>query len=170
MRREKSQELITERNNKIKETLQSLIFPTVLAAIIFGLIFFVINYQNIEKPEEIIEIRAFDGDDKPIVMENDELKFTMDPKTTQFTVLVKDSGKEWKSNPDGAANDSAALLEEKNKLQSPLLMSYAVETGLETSFSSYAQSTLNGIYNIEQGDDYIRVDYSLGCFRLHQSE
>ena len=56
MRREKSQELITERNNKIKDTLKSLIFPTVLALIIFGIIAFVINYQNVEKPEEIIEI------------------------------------------------------------------------------------------------------------------
>ena len=130
MRREKSQELITERNNKIKDTLKSLIFPSVLALIIFGLIAFVINYQNIEKPEEIIEVRAFGGDDKPIVMENDELKFTMDPLTTQFTVEVKESGKVWRSNPEGAEDDSAALPEEKNKLQSPLLMSYAVETGL----------------------------------------
>ncbi len=163
MRREKSQELITERNNKIKDTLKSLIFPSVLALIIFGLIAFVINYQNIEKPEEIIEVRAFGGDDKPIVMENDELKFTMDPLTTQFTVEVKESGKVWRSNPEGAEDDSAALPEEKNKLQSPLLMSYAVETGLETSLNCFDMSIANGIYEIEQIDDTtIRVDYSLG--------
>lgn len=163
MRREKSQELITERNNKIKETLKSLIFPSVLALIIFGLIFFVVNYQNIEKPEEIIEVRAFSGDEKPIVMENDELKFTMDPLTTQFTVEVKESGKVWKSNPDGATDDPAALPEEKNKLQSPLLMSYAVETGLETALNCFDMSIANGIYEIEQVDDTtIRVDYSLG--------
>ena len=160
----KNQELITERNNKIKETLKSLIFPTVLALIILGLVVFVINYQNIEKPEPNIEVHAFAGDpDEPVVMENDKLKFTMDPVTTQFTVEVKDSGKVWHSNPEGAANDSIALMEEKNKLQSPLLMSYAVETGLETVFNSYAQSALNGIYEIEQnGDDEIKVMYSLG--------
>ncbi|SCY52877.1 hypothetical protein SAMN02910292_01963 [Lachnospiraceae bacterium XBB2008] len=162
MRREKNQELITERNNKIKETVKSLIFPTVLAAIIFGVIFFVINYQNIEKPEEVVEIRAFAGDEKPVVMENDYLIFTMDPLTTQFTVEVKETGKVWYSNPQGAADDPAALPEEKNKLQSPLLMSYAVETGLETSLNCFDMSIANGIYEIEQGDDYIRVDYSLG--------
>ena len=163
MRREKSQELITERNNKIKDTLKSLIFPTVLALIIFGIVAFVINYQNVEKPEEIIEVRAFSGDEKPVVMENDKLKFTMDPLTTQFTVEVKESGKVWRSNPEGAADDAAALPEEKNKLQSPLLMSYAVETGLETALNCYDMSIANGIYEISQIDDTtIRVDYSLG--------
>ena len=166
MRREKSQELITERNNKIKDTLKSLIFPTVLAAIIFGLIFFVISYQNIEKPEEIIEVRAYAGDDKPVVMEDDELVFTMDPATTQFTVEVKESGKVWSSNPDGASSDPIALPEEKNKLQSPIIMSYSVETGLETTLNCFDMSIANGIYEIQQGSDdkgdFVRVDYSIG--------
>ena len=163
MRREKSQELITERNNKIKETLKSLIFPSVLALIIFGLIFFVINYQNIEKPEEVIEIRAYAGDEQPIVMENDELIFTMDPLTTQFTVEVKETGKVWSSNPEGAADDAIALPEEKNKLQSPLLLTYSIETGLETALNCYDMSIANGIYEIEKVDDTtIRVDYSIG--------
>ena len=155
-------EKLTERNNKIKEFLKSLIFPVVLTAIILVGVFVVINYQNMPEEEEIIEIHAFAGDDKPLVMENDALKFTMDPTTTQFTVEVKDSHKVWYSNPEGSQNDAAALPEEKNKLQSPLLLSYSVETGLETSFNAYAQSILNGIYEIEQGDDYIRVNYSLG--------
>ncbi|MBR5361104.1 MAG: hypothetical protein IK123_09475, partial [Lachnospiraceae bacterium] len=155
-------EKLTERNNKIKEFLKSLIFPVVLTAIILVGVFVVINYQNMPEEEEIIEIHAFAGDDKPLVMENDALKFTMDPTTTQFTVEVKDSHKVWYSNPEGSQNDAAALPEEKNKLQSPLLISYSVETGLETSFNAYAQSILNGIYEIEQGDDYIRVNYSLG--------
>ncbi len=155
-------EKVTERNSMIRETLKSLIFPTVLSVIIFALIWFVVHYQNVEKPEEIIEVHSYTGDDKDVVLENDSLKLTMDPMTTQFALEVKDSHKVWYSNPEGAANDAQALLEEKNKLQSPLLMSYAVETGLETSFSSYAQSTLNGIYEIEQGDDYLKVNYSLG--------
>ena len=85
----KNQELITERNNKIKETLKSLIFPTVFALIIMGLVVFVINYQNIEKPEPEIEVHAFAGDpEEPVVMENDKLKFTMDPVTTQFSSVA----------------------------------------------------------------------------------
>ncbi len=155
-------ELKTERDNKIKAALKSLIFPIILCAIILIGVYVVVNYQNVEEEEQIIEVRAYSGDDKDIVMENDALKFVMDPVTTQFTLEVKDSHKVWYSNPEGAANDGAALMEEKNKLQSPLIMSYAVRTGLETTFNTYAQSTLNGIYEIEQGDDYIRVDYSLG--------
>ncbi|MCR5503057.1 MAG: hypothetical protein K6F53_08610 [Lachnospiraceae bacterium] len=164
MKREKAinQERITERNNKIRETLKSLIFPTILALIILGGVYFVINYQARPEEEEIVELRSYTGDDQAIVMENDSLKFTMDPLTTQFTVEVKESGKVWSSNPEGAANDSLALLEEKNKLQSPLIMSYAVETGLETTVNSYSQSALNGIYEISREGDSIRVDYSLG--------
>ena len=155
-------ELKTERDNKIKAALKSLIFPIILCLIILAGVYVVVNYQNAGEEEEIIEVRAYSGDDKDIVMENDALKFVMDPVTTQFTLEVKDSHKVWYSNPEGAANDGAALMEEKNKLQSPLIMSYAVRTGLETTFNTYAQSTLNGIYEIEQGDAYIRVDYSLG--------
>ncbi|MCR4850102.1 MAG: hypothetical protein K5870_02475 [Lachnospiraceae bacterium] len=152
----------TERNNRIKDFLKSLIFPVILTAIILVGVFVVINYQAKPEEEEIVEIHAYAGDDKPIVMENEALKFIMDPSSTQFTVEVKDSHKIWYSNPEGAENDAAALPEEKNKLQSPLLISYAVETGLETSFNAYAQSILNGIYEIEEGDGYIRVNYSLG--------
>ena len=62
-----NKELITERNNKIKETLESLIFPVILTLIIGAGVFFVINYQNIEEPEEIIEVRSFAGDETPLL-------------------------------------------------------------------------------------------------------
>ena len=83
----------------------------------------------------------------------------MDPVTTQFTLTVKETGKVWKSNPDNAANDAIALPEEKANLQSPLIMSYSVVTGLETTYNTFAYSTSNQIYNITQDGDSIRVDY-----------
>ena len=151
-----------ERNAKIKKTIKSMIFPVILTAIILGGVYFVINYQNVEEEEEIIMLEGYSGAEDDIVIENDELVMTMDPMTTQFTIKVKSSGAEWKSNPDGAADDSAALPEEKKKLQSTLLMTYSMETGLETVFNSYGYSVENGIYDIETGEDYIRVNYSLG--------
>lgn len=151
-----------ERRKAITDTLKSMIFPTVLCLIILGMIAFVVTYQNIEKPRELIEPYAYDGSEEPIVMENDDLKFTMDPTTTQFEVLVKSSGKVWKSNPDGAESDALALPEEKAKLQSTLVMSYNTEAGLETTYDSHNFSVANGIYEIEQGDDYVKVNYSLG--------
>lgn len=151
-----------ERNAKIKKTIKSMIFPVILTAIILGGVYFVINYQNVEEAEEIIMLEGYSGTEDAIVVENDELVMTMDPITTQFTVKVKSSGAEWKSNPDGAADDALALPEEKKKLQSTLLMTYSMKTGLETVFNSYGYSVENGIYDIETGKDYIRVNYSLG--------
>lgn len=163
---EKNKKVLTEkqveRNNAIKDFIKSLIVPSIVCLFILGMIAFVVTYQTIEKPREVIQPYAYDGSEEPVVMENDEIKFTMDPTTTQFEVLVKSTGKVWKSNPEGAANDSLALTEEKAKLQSTLVMSYNTETGLETTYDTHSYSIANGIYEIEQGDDYIRVNYSLG--------
>lgn len=163
---EKTKKVLTEkqveRRNAIMASVKSLIFPTVLCLIIAGAVFAITKYKSNEAPEEPIQPYAYAGGEDPVVMENDELKFTMDPTTTQFELLVKESGKVWKSNPEGASNDSLALPEEKANLQSPLLLKFSTEAGLETSYNSFAYSIANGIYEIEQGDDYIRVNYSLG--------
>lgn len=151
-----------ERRNKIKDTLKSLIFPLILFAIIAIAIVVVMNYTNSEEEEEILAIEKYMGDEKPIVIENDKLKFTMDPMTTQFNVEVKESGKVWYSNPDGGASDSIALPDEKNKLQSTLIMSFMTETGLETTYNSYAYSVMNGIYDIKTEGNSVKVSYSLG--------
>ena len=161
-RRPVSNEIKTERRNARIATLKSLIFPAVLCMVIGIGIFVIINYQNKEEEEEIIPIHTFDQSDQDVVMENDSLLFTMDPETTQFTVLDKSSGQIWYSNPEDAENDSLALPEEKNKLRSTLLMSYAVTSGLEVTYNSYEYSVKNGIYEIESGEDYVKVQYSLG--------
>ena len=41
-------------------------------------------------------------------------------------------------------------------------MSYAVTSGLEVTYNSYEYSVKNGIYEIESGDDFVKVQYSLG--------
>ena len=151
-----------ERRKAIIDTLKSMIFPLVLCLIIFIGIYLIVNYQNVEEVAEIVQPNAYEGSTDPIVMESDAIKFTMDPTTTQFEVLVKSTGKVWKSNPDGAADDSAALSDEKTKLQSTLVMTYNTEAGLETTYDSWKFSTSNGIYDIEQGDDFVKVNYSLG--------
>lgn len=151
-----------ERRKAITDTLKSMIFPLVVCLIILAGVFAIVTYENAEVPEEVIPPYAFDGSTDPVVLENDALKFTMDPETTQFELLVKSSGKVWKSNPDNASNDPIALPEEKAKLQSTLVMSYNTENGLETTYNSYGFSVSNGIYEIETGDDYVTVHYSLG--------
>lgn len=161
-RRPVSNEIKTERRNARIATLKSMIFPLVLCAVIGIGIFVIINYQNKEEEEEIIQIHTYDPLDQEVVMENDSLLFTMDPETTQFTVLDKSSGQTWYSNPENAESDSLALPEEKNKLRSTLLMSYAITSGLEVTYNSYEYSVTNGIYEIESGEDCVKVHYSLG--------
>ncbi len=151
-----------ERRNAIKETLKSMIAPVIFLAIIGAIVFAVVTFQNAEVPPEIIEPNAYTEIEGPVVIENDSLKLTMDPETTQFELLVKSSGKVWKSVPDGSEDDTIALPEEKAKLQSTLVMSYNTEAGLETTYDSYNYSVKNKIYEVIPGDDQIEVKYSLG--------
>ena len=152
----------TEREQAVRSMLKSLLFPLILLAVIAGGILLILNYRAVPEEEEPIRIYGFEGDKAPIVMENDRLLFTMDPTDTQFTLEVKSSGKVWNSNPEGVAADTLALSEEKNRLESTLLMSYSIVSGLEVAFNTDAYSVKNGIYEIEQGNDYVRVNYSLG--------
>ena len=147
--------------NIIKE-LKALIFPTIMLLIFGGLIIFIMKYQSRETEPEIVEVRAYSGDDKAIVLENKNLKFEMDPLTTNFDLTVKSSGKVWHSVPEGGADDALAINEEKNKLQSTLLIKYGTQAGLDTTFDSFSLSVANGIYEITKGDDYVQVDYSIG--------
>ena len=134
-----------------------------LLAVILGGIWMIVNSQGKgQEAAEIIQPYGYTGDGKDITIENDELKLVMDGSSTQFRVEVKDSGKVWYSTPEGASNDTLALADEKDKIQSPLMMSYAVVQGLETTYNAYGYSIKNGIYEIEPGENEIRVNYSLG--------
>lgn len=161
MKKEKSVRQ-TERKAAIIKQLKSFIFPAVLCIIILIGVYVVINYQNTREKEAVVQINGYAGSDEPVVMENDRLKFVMDPITTQFSLEVKDTGKVWYSNPQDAHEDVMALAAEKGKLQSTLLMSYSVVSGLESQYDNYEYSIKNGIYDIETGEDYIKVNYSIG--------
>ena len=138
------------------------IAPVLLILLSAGIVWLIMNYKPAPEEEEAVRINAYDGDKTPVVMESDRLVFTMDPATTQFQVQVKDTGKIWYSNPTDASTDTVALSEEKGKLLSTLLMSYSMTAGLEVSMDSNSYSIKNGIYQIEQGEDFVKVCYSLG--------
>ncbi len=123
---------------------------------------YIINTKAPTEVKEAIPPYAYDGSEKDVVIDNGKLKLTMDPKTTEFSLEVKDTGKVWYSNPQGAAEDAAALDDQKLYLQSPLLMSYSITQGLETTYNSFGFSAQNGIYEIVPGENEVRVNYSLG--------
>ncbi|WP_026662008.1 DUF5696 domain-containing protein [Butyrivibrio proteoclasticus] len=147
---------------KILEGFLKLLPSIIVLLIIVGAALYVINTKAPTEVKEPIPPYAFDGTDKPVVIDNGQLKLTMDPATTEFTVEVKDSGKVWYSNPKDAAEDTAALDDQKNYLQSPFILSYSITQGLETTYNSFAFSAQNGIYEIVPGENEIRVNYSLG--------
>lgn len=161
MKKEKS-ERISEFKAGFIKWIKSMIVPVILCAIIVGAIIFVVNYRGAKEEEEIIRINGYDGETDPIIVENEKLKLTMDPETTQIALEVKSSGKIWRSNPEDASSDTIALAGEKSRLQSTIVMSYTQRTGLETQFNNYEYSIENGLYEIETGEDYINVKYSLG--------
>lgn len=157
-----SEERKKERRDKIVNDLKALIFPTIIFAL-FGLaLVFIFTYQKKDTDAEIVPVYAYSGEGKPIVLESSKIKFEMDSLTTNFTVTVKDTGKVWYSYAETGADDAIAIADEKNKLQSSMLITYGNEAGSETTFDSFSYSAANGIYDIEQGDDYVRVNYSLG--------
>ncbi len=107
-------------------------------------------------------IGYYEGDGKPMTMENDRLLFEMDTATTQFTVTDKESGQVWRSNPADAAQDPVALSLNKDTLSSTLLVTYTTNSGI-VDYNNYTYSIKNQNYLVHQHDDgSIRVDYSIG--------
>lgn len=156
----------TAKKAKIKaaviKQLKSMAAPLIISLIMLAGVLVIIYFRNAGDEEEMIRRRRYDGSSDPIVIENSELKLTLDPTTTQFALEVKSTGKIWYSNPPDAAEDMQAMTAEKGKIQSTLIMEYGLESGLITTYDTFNYGVQNGLYEIETGEDYIRVDYSIG--------
>lgn len=151
-----------ERKAAIKKKLISLIGPFIIFLIILVGILVAAFYKVEEEPAEVIKLNGYEGDEEDIVIENDKLVMKMDSTSTQFSIEVKENGAVWYSNPQNADEDPLALKLDKEKLKSTLLLTYSTKNGVDTLFNNYAYSMEKGIYDIEKGEDYIKVYYSLG--------
>ena len=160
--RRRSAEQKKEARNELIKFLKSLIVPGIFALIIAGLIFFVVTYTNKEEEEQIIPVNAYAGDGREIVLESDQLLFTMDPATTYFSVKVKSSGKVWYSVPDDVEDDTIAMSSEKGRIRSTLNVTYSNEIGSEVSYNNYDYSIQNQTYDVETDGESITVHYSIG--------
>lgn len=144
------------------QKLKSLIAPGIIALIILAVVLIILNYREAEEEAEIIRINGWEGEETEFVLENDALKFVMDPATTHFTIEVKSSGKIWSSNPEDAAADTVAQTSERGKLQSTLALTWSTEAGVDALYNNYDYSIEKGVYDIELGEDYLKVYYSIG--------
>lgn len=161
MKKEKS---VRQREFKeaVVRQLKSLAAPVIITAVIAAAIVVIFYFQSATEQEPVVELNTYNGTEDPIVVENDKLKMTMDPNTTQFTLEVKDTGKIWYSNPPEAATDPLAVASYKGRLQSTLLLTFSQATGLQTTFDNFSYGIDNKLYEIEQGEDYIKINYSIG--------
>lgn len=139
-----------------------MVVPVIGLLVVGVFVLVIVLYQGEEEAPELIEVNAYAGETESITLENEVLRFEMDPTTTQFELTVKKSGKVWRSTPEGVADDAIALTAEKDKLDSTLLVTYSNISGIDAVYSSYGYSVKKGIYDIEANADYVKVNYSIG--------
>jgi len=149
-----------------KKSILRILLPWVIAAaLIAALVIFVgiplYAPQETEVLEEA-EVNFYEGGKQPVIMENDDLLFELDPATTHFKLTEKKTGREWLSNPADAASDKIAVSANKALLQSTLSMTYSSSAG-NIEFNNFQYSIENGNYLVEQAEDgSVRVKYSIG--------
>ncbi len=145
-----------------KDRLKSMI-PAFTALLIIGIVALVVLLlPPAEEVVEKLDVRRYEGPESEIVLENSDLKFVLDPTTTQFTVTNKSSGQVWYSNPQGADEDPIALPAIKSGMKSTLLLTYSTKTGLDTQLDNYQYSIEGKLYEIETADNSVKVKYTIG--------
>ncbi len=149
----------------MKKIILRLLSCAIVLALLAALTVFVIIPLFSE--EEVVHllnpsIYYYEGDKKPLTMENDKISFELDPTTTHFKVTDKATGREWLSNPADAAKDKIANAGNKESLQATLLVTYTTSSG-SVELNNFKYSIENGNYEILQQDDgSIRVNYAIG--------
>ena len=148
-----------------KSLIRRLIPWIIVLALLAALVIFVgipLYGQKETETIEAPEISYYEGESGELVMENDDLRFTMDAATTQFLVEEKETGRIWRSNPENAAQDPVALSLNKDTLSSTLIVTYTTSGG-EVAMNNYTYAIQNQTYDLKQQEDgSIRVDYSIG--------
>ncbi len=134
----------------------------VVAAIIGIGVWAIGHFSKSDEEDRVVLAKKYEGPDKDYVLENDNLVLTVSSDTSQFSVYNKNTGKTWYSNPQDREDDNIALPVDRDKLGATLLLTYSTKNGVDTLFDNYTYSMKNQMYDIEQGDDYIKVMYSIG--------
>ena len=150
---------------KKKSILRRLIPWLIALAAIAALILFV--FVPIYSEKEVTSSREqrlvfAEEPGEPVVIENGDLAFEMDPGTTWFTVTSKRNGKVWYSNPQGRDKDPIARGVNSELLSSTLNLTY-MSGGGEVELNSYRYSIANRNFEILRVDDStVRVNYAIG--------
>ncbi len=103
-----------------------------------------------------------------LVCENQNLELYFEPSLVQFFVKDKATGAEWRSNPEGAAEDAVAFGQNKTRVQSLLELSYADDQSNFFTANSFAESVQADTYTYEYGDDgvYVNLQFAKQGFEI----
>ncbi|MBR5646671.1 MAG: hypothetical protein IKX23_08545 [Treponema sp.] len=139
-----------------------LVFFLLIAAFITYIVIRLVNVSKAVEPD--FNYYEFDESKQPqsYVLENNRIKFELDPLTTQFTVLQKNTGHIWYSNNPETQNDPIALPKEKNLMQSPVLLRYSTENGVEEIYDVYMNSVKRNFYTVSKKNNVVSVQYTVG--------
>ena len=138
-----------------------LVILAALAALIL-FVFVPIYSQSAGDAQAEPKVYFYEGDTKPLIMENEKLRFEMDRKTTQFTVTDKETGRVWRSNPQGAAQDPLAIQSNKDLMQATAVVTYTNSAG-SVDMDNFTYSIKNTNFLIDQkAENEISVQYAIG--------
>ena len=137
----------------------------IFLAIAAFLTYIVIRLVNVEKQTETgLEFYSYEEDKMPesFVLENNKIRFELNPRTTQFTVLQKSTGHLWNSNPVDCDNDPIALVKEKNNMKAPFILKYSTINGSDDFYDFYSNSVKRNFYSVEKKGNEVIVNYTIG--------
>lgn len=101
------------------------------------------------------------ADSEPIILENDAVRFEMDPVTTHFTVTDLRNGKSYPSVP---SQEVAAFSEEdQNRLRSELTVTFYEEQSTAQYMYSARDCVDAGAHEVRWFDGRVRVYYNMGA-------
>ncbi|MDR9855723.1 DUF5696 domain-containing protein [Paenibacillus sp. VCA1] len=94
--------------------------------------------------------------------ESNQLTLYMNPKTTEFAVKYKPSGRIWYSNPPSREEDTIASGRNKGRLSALFSLSYLNASGQNNELDSFMDSVELGQFTTEPLQDGVRVMYTVG--------
>jgi len=134
----------------------------VIALFIGYIVFRLVQVSKVIDPDfEFYEVKE-QTLSKEFILENSDLKFDLDPETTQFTLTNKKTGKIWYSNPTDVDSDPLSLAKEKNNMKSTFLIKYSTINGNDDVYDTYTKSIQRKFYDVEKKGNEILVHYTVG--------
>ncbi len=111
---------------------------------------------------ELYEVTYYSSEENQsqYVLENGQLRLTVDGKTSYFTLEDLSSGRIWRSVPEGGTE--SADKSTRNLMQSTFVLTYTDKSGNSVPYDSFTYAIEGGTFRIRQEKDTIFVDHMVG--------